>query len=105
MIVPQLAIAALGKELPYAKVLQFIDLSTYVVLEVGIVLLELGPEFQDRLCGSFVEHDRSVRVCRSAVFRCAFGGGLGVMAVPLMGLVVSPIQAAAILLPIQYATR
>lgn len=29
-----------------------------------------------------------------------FGGGLGVMAVPLMGLVVSPIQAAAILLPI-----
>ena len=29
-----------------------------------------------------------------------FGGGLGVMAVPLMGLAVSPIQAAAILLPI-----
>jgi uncharacterized membrane protein YfcA len=29
-----------------------------------------------------------------------FGGGLGVMAVPLMALVVSPVQAAAILLPI-----
>jgi hypothetical protein len=29
-----------------------------------------------------------------------FGGGLGVMAVPLMALTVSPIQAAAILLPI-----
>lgn len=29
-----------------------------------------------------------------------FGGGLGVMAVPLMALVVSPVRAAAILLPI-----
>lgn len=29
-----------------------------------------------------------------------FGGGLGVMAVPLMALVVSPVQGAAILLPI-----
>jgi uncharacterized membrane protein YfcA len=29
-----------------------------------------------------------------------FGGGLGVLAIPLMALVVSPIQAAAILLPI-----
>lgn len=29
-----------------------------------------------------------------------FGGGLGVMAVPLMALAVSPVQAAAILLPI-----
>ena len=29
-----------------------------------------------------------------------FGGGLGVMAVPLMALTVSPVQAAAILLPI-----
>jgi uncharacterized membrane protein YfcA len=29
-----------------------------------------------------------------------FGGGLGVMAVPLMALVISPVQAAAILLPI-----
>ena len=29
-----------------------------------------------------------------------FGGGLGVIAVPLMALVISPIQAAAILLPI-----
>ena len=29
-----------------------------------------------------------------------FGGGLGVLAVPLMALVVSPVQAAAILLPI-----
>lgn len=29
-----------------------------------------------------------------------FGGGLGVMAVPLMALVVSPLQAAAVLLPI-----
>lgn len=29
-----------------------------------------------------------------------FGGGLGVMAVPMMALVISPLQAAAILLPI-----
>jgi hypothetical protein len=29
-----------------------------------------------------------------------FGGGLGVLAVPLMALVVSPLQAAAVLLPI-----
>jgi len=29
-----------------------------------------------------------------------FGGGLGVLAVPLMALVISPVQAAAILLPI-----
>ncbi|MCZ6499916.1 MAG: sulfite exporter TauE/SafE family protein, partial [Gammaproteobacteria bacterium] len=29
-----------------------------------------------------------------------FGGGLGAIAVPLMALVVSPVQAAAILLPI-----
>ena len=29
-----------------------------------------------------------------------FGGGLGVAAVPLMALVISPLQAAAILLPI-----
>ena len=29
-----------------------------------------------------------------------FGGGLGVVAVPLMALVISPVQAAAILLPI-----
>ena len=29
-----------------------------------------------------------------------FGGGLGIISVPLMGLVVSPLQAAAILLPI-----
>ena len=29
-----------------------------------------------------------------------FGGGLGVVAVPLMALVVSPLQAAAVLLPI-----
>ena len=29
-----------------------------------------------------------------------FGGGLGVMAVPMMALVVSPLQAAAVLLPI-----
>lgn len=29
-----------------------------------------------------------------------FGGGLGVMAVPLMALVISPVQSAAILLPI-----
>lgn len=29
-----------------------------------------------------------------------FGGGLGVLAVPLMALVVSPVQAAAVLLPI-----
>ncbi|MDH3266137.1 MAG: sulfite exporter TauE/SafE family protein [Gammaproteobacteria bacterium] len=40
-----------------------------------------------------------------AVYLCGiskggFGGGLGVMAVPLMALVISPVQAAAILLPI-----
>lgn len=29
-----------------------------------------------------------------------FGGGIGIMAVPLMALVISPVQAAAILLPI-----
>jgi hypothetical protein len=29
-----------------------------------------------------------------------FGGGLGVIAVPLMALVISPVQAAAILLPV-----
>ena len=29
-----------------------------------------------------------------------FGGGLGTAAVPLMALVISPVQAAAILLPI-----
>lgn len=34
------------------------------------------------------------------VAKGGFGGGLGVMAVPLMALVVSPVQAAAILLPI-----
>ncbi|MEM6513438.1 MAG: sulfite exporter TauE/SafE family protein [Pseudomonadota bacterium] len=34
------------------------------------------------------------------VSKGGFGGGLGVIAVPLMSLVVSPIQAAAILLPI-----
>jgi len=31
-----------------------------------------------------------------------FGGGLGVLAVPLMALVISPVQAAAILLPILF---
>jgi len=34
------------------------------------------------------------------VAKGGFGGGLGVVSVPLMGLVVSPVQAAAILLPI-----
>ncbi|MBT8077425.1 MAG: sulfite exporter TauE/SafE family protein [Gammaproteobacteria bacterium] len=34
------------------------------------------------------------------VSKGGFGGGLGVISVPLMGLVVSPVQAAAILLPI-----
>lgn len=29
-----------------------------------------------------------------------FGGGLGTLAVPLMALVISPVQAAAILLPV-----
>jgi len=35
-----------------------------------------------------------------AISKGGFGGGLGVMAVPLMALVISPLQAAAILLPI-----
>jgi uncharacterized membrane protein YfcA len=35
-----------------------------------------------------------------AIAKGGFGGGLGVMSVPLMSLVISPIQAAAILLPI-----
>ena len=35
-----------------------------------------------------------------AIAKGGFGGGLGVVAVPLMALVISPIQAAAILLPI-----
>lgn len=34
------------------------------------------------------------------VAKGGFGGGLGIVAVPLMALVVSPVQAAAILLPI-----
>jgi uncharacterized membrane protein YfcA len=34
------------------------------------------------------------------VSKGGFGGGLGVLAIPLMALVISPIQAAAILLPI-----
>ena len=34
------------------------------------------------------------------VAKGGFGGGLGVLAVPLMALVISPLQAAAILLPI-----
>ncbi|MGB0282895.1 MAG: sulfite exporter TauE/SafE family protein, partial [Neptuniibacter sp.] len=29
-----------------------------------------------------------------------FGGGLGLIAVPMMALVISPVQAAAIMLPI-----
>lgn len=35
-----------------------------------------------------------------AISKGGFGGGLGVVAVPLMALVISPLQAAAILLPI-----
>ena len=35
-----------------------------------------------------------------AISKGGFGGGLGVAAVPLMALVISPLQAAAILLPI-----
>ena len=35
-----------------------------------------------------------------AIAKGGFGGGLGVVAVPLMALVISPVQAAAILLPI-----
>lgn len=35
-----------------------------------------------------------------AISKGGFGGGLGLMAVPMMALVVSPIQAAAIMLPI-----
>lgn len=35
-----------------------------------------------------------------AISKGGFGGGLGVVAVPLMALVISPVQAAAILLPI-----
>ena len=34
------------------------------------------------------------------VAKAGFGGGLGIVAVPLMALIVSPLQAAAILLPI-----
>lgn len=36
----------------------------------------------------------------SGIAKSGFGGGLGVLAVPLMALVISPIQAAAILLPV-----
>jgi len=35
-----------------------------------------------------------------AISKGGFGGGLGVIAVPLMALVISPVQAAAILLPV-----
>lgn len=35
-----------------------------------------------------------------AISKGGFGGGLGITAVPLMALVISPVQAAAILLPI-----
>lgn len=34
------------------------------------------------------------------ISKSGFGGGLGVLAVPLMSLIISPIQAAAILLPL-----
>jgi len=36
----------------------------------------------------------------AGIGKTGFGGGLGVIAVPLMSLVISPIQAAAIMLPI-----
>jgi len=41
-----------------------------------------------------------VAVLITAISKGGFGGGLGVMAVPLMSLVIDPIRAAAILLPI-----
>ena len=36
----------------------------------------------------------------AGVSKGGFGGGLGIMTVPLMALVASPVQAAAIMLPI-----
>jgi uncharacterized membrane protein YfcA len=39
-------------------------------------------------------------VLLAGISKGGFGGGLGIMAVPLMALVVSPVQAAAIMLPI-----
>ncbi len=39
-------------------------------------------------------------VLTAGISKAGFGGGLGVVAVPLMALVISPVQAAAILLPI-----
>lgn len=39
-------------------------------------------------------------VIMSGISKGGFGGGLGIMTVPLMALVVSPLQAAAIMLPI-----
>jgi len=36
----------------------------------------------------------------TGISKSGFGGGLGVLAVPLMALYVSPLQAAAIMLPI-----
>jgi uncharacterized membrane protein YfcA len=39
-------------------------------------------------------------VLLAGISKGGFGGGLGVLAVPLMALIVSPVQAAAIMLPI-----
>lgn len=36
----------------------------------------------------------------AGIAKSGFGGGLGVLSVPLMALVISPVQAAAILLPV-----
>ena len=39
-------------------------------------------------------------VILSGISKGGFGGGLGIMSVPIMSLVISPVQAAAILLPV-----
>ena len=39
-------------------------------------------------------------VLLAGVSKGGFGGGLSILAVPLMALVISPIQAAAVMLPI-----
>ena len=41
-----------------------------------------------------------IAILITGVAKSGFGGGLGVLAVPLMALFISPVQAAAILLPI-----
>ena len=41
-----------------------------------------------------------IAILISGIAKSGFGGGLGVLSVPLMALAISPVQAAAILLPI-----